>query len=290
MEKMGTQMHETKAEKAWRRERETAAARATENLTRLPQPANEQAAALATETVRNERAAAAGMDYAVTVDGVFTQAERAILDAEIAARKDAIFAKTGDLQDRLGSIAARNAQHAAARSSLTQDILFCVKVLSTNYDVPSVNKIVNAMSSNAERECLIGVIERLFGGVYADESGDHVFDRKSSIVVFSKKDCKFSLTVAGKAPWEKVRRRDVAETALRLMFCYIDDITGITSIKPSRKEQSFTEKEFARRLANMVKDAAKKGAGRDRLVDKLRDLLRETGYGDMLAPKNGRIV
>ena len=219
---------ETKAEKAARLEREAAAARAAENLSLLPRSEDEQTAALATETARNERAAAGVVNYDVTIDGVFTQAERAILDAEIAARKDAIFAKTGDLQDRLGSIAARNAQHIAARSSLTQDILFCVKVLSTNYDIPSVNKIMNAMSSNAERECLAGVIERLFGGVYADENGDHVFDRKSSIVVFNKKDCKFSLTVAGKAPWEKVRRRDVAETALRLMFCYIDDITGMS--------------------------------------------------------------
>lgn len=291
MEEMETKKRrETKAEKAARLEREAAAARAAENVALLPQSSNEQAAALATAAARNEHAAAGVMNYAVTIDGVFTQAERSILDAEIAARKEAIFAKTGDLQDRLGSIAARNAQHIAARSSLTQDIFFCVKVLSTNYDTVSVNKIVNAMSSDTERECLAGVIERLFGGVYADENGDHVFDRKSAIVVFNKKECKFALTVAGKAPWEKVRRRDVAETALRLMFCYIDDITGITGIKPPKKEQAFAEKDFARRLANMVKDAAKKGAGRDRLVDKLRDLLRETGYGDMLMPKNGRIV
>lgn len=283
MEKMEAKRRETKAEKAARLER------TAENLALLPQSTNEQAAALEVETDRSERIAAAA-DYAVTIDGVFTQAERSMLDAEIAARKEAIFAKTGDLQDRLGSIAARNAQHVAARSSLTQDIFFCVKVLSTNYDIPSVNKIVNAMSSSTERECLAGVIERLFGGIYADEEGDHIFDRKSSIIVFNKRECKFALTVAGKAPWEKARRRAVAETALRLMFCYIDDITGITGVKPPKKEQAFAEKEFARRLANMVKDAAKKGAGRDRLVDKLRDLLRETGYGDMLTPKNGRIV
>lgn len=278
----------TKTAKA-AREKEAARAAAAENLSPLPSGKSEGALVAETATA-SEAVAAAVADYAVTVDGVFTATERDFLDAEIASRKDAIFAKTGDLQDRLGIIAARNAQHDATRATLTQDILFCVKVLTTNYDVPSVNRIASAMSSNSERECLICCIERLFGGIYASSEGDHVFDRKAAIVVWSKGNGKFELTISGKAPWEKARRKEVAETAMRLAFLYLDDITSITSVKPEKKGKEFSEEALARRLANMVKDAAKRGAGRDRLVDKLRDLLRETGYGDMLIPKGGKVI
>lgn len=174
----------------------------------------------------------------------------------------------------LERIAAETARVAESKVNLSFNIGSLARLLIHNQDIATLNTAywqLHETQRHIFRKAIIGVM----GGVEPNpEKGGYYYNPENSYLRFTQKDG-FSRTVEGNANWMKRARMEQLEGAKPLLALFAEDYTALARLKS--RPVAPHEKDYAKRIARIVADM-----GDSPLKTRIVDVLRESGYGDLI--------